>query len=291
MLYWDYSIEQQEELSMTVKCVALDLDGTTLNRTGQLSPENRSVIEAAIARGIHVVIASGRAYDTLPGKVLSIPGIEWAITSNGAAVYQVPEGVARCRHTMTPASVETIFRVAPQEGAAYEAFVDGVAYAGQRMIDDPVKFGCTPLGAEYVRASRTPVPDIVRFMRRHIHELDSIDLVVHTQEQRDRLWRILERESDELYITSSVYHLLELSSHRGGKANGLRWVLEEIGVAPEETVAFGNADNDIDMLNLAGLGVAVADATEGCLAAADRRAGASYENGVAEVLGDLLKNQ
>ena len=274
---------------MAVKCVALDLDGTTLDRTGQLSPANRAVIDAAIERGIHVVIASGRSYDTLPGKVLGIPGIEWAITSNGAAVYQVPEGTVRCRHTMTPSSVETIFRVAPRENAAYEAFVDGVAYAGQRMIDDPERFGCTPLGAKYVRATRRPVPDIIEFMRTHIHELDSIDLVVHTREQRDRLWRILAEESDELYITSSVYHLLELSSHRGGKANGLGWVLEQIGVRPEETVAFGNADNDIDMMNLAGVGVAVSDATESCRAAADRVTGPSYEDGVAEALRDMLQ--
>lgn len=100
---------------MGMKCVALDLDGTTLDRQGKLSPENRRVIESAIERGVHVVIASGRSYDTLPQKVLSIPGIEWAITCNGAAVYQVPEGAVRCRHTMTPASIETIFQVAARE--------------------------------------------------------------------------------------------------------------------------------------------------------------------------------
>lgn len=69
---------------MAIKCVALDLDGTTLDRQGKLSPANRQAIEAAIAQGVHVVIASGRSYDTLPKKVLSIPGIQWAITCNGA---------------------------------------------------------------------------------------------------------------------------------------------------------------------------------------------------------------
>ena len=273
---------------MVMKCVALDLDGTTLDRQGKLSPANRQAIEAAIAQGVHVVIASGRSYDTLPKKVLSIPGIEWAITCNGAAVYQVPEGQVRCRHTMTPASVETIFQVAAGERATYEAFIEGVAYADRRMLEDPVKYGCTPMGAKYVQATRKPVPDIVQFIRDHNQELDSIDLVLHTQEDRDRLWKILEQKSDELYITSSVYHLLELSNHRGGKANGLRWVLDQIGVTPEETVAFGNADNDIDLLNLAGVGIAVADATDSCRAAADRCTRASYEDGVAVALLELL---
>lgn len=273
---------------MGMKCVALDLDGTTLDRQGKLSPENRRVIESAIERGVHVVIASGRSYDTLPKKVLAIPGIEWAITCNGAAVYQVPEGAVRCRHTMTPASIETIFQVAARERATYEAFVEGVAYADQKMLDDPVKYGCTPMGAKYVQATRRPVPDIVQFIRDHNRELDSIDLVLHTQEDRDRIWKRLARESDELYITSSVYHLLELSSYRGGKANGLRWVLDQIGVSPQETVAFGNADNDIDMLRLAGVGVAVADATGSCRAAADRQTRASYEDGVAWALREIL---
>lgn len=273
---------------MGMKCVALDLDGTTLDRQGRLSPANRRAIETAIDRGIHVVIASGRSYDTLPKKVLSIPGIQWAITCNGAAVYQVPQGQVRCRHTMTPESVETIFQVAAGERATYEAFVEGVAYADQRMLDDPIQYGCTPMGAKYVQATRKPVPDIVQFIRDHNRELDSIDLVVHTQEDRDRLWRTLAQRSDELYITSSVYHLLELSSHRGGKANGLGWVLDQIGVRPEETAAFGNADNDIDMLRLAGMGIAVADATDSCQAAADRHTRASYEDGVAWAFQEVL---
>ena len=60
------------------------------------------------------------------------------------------------------------------------------------------------------------------------------------------------------------------------------------GLTPEETVAFVNADNDIDMIQMAGIGVAVADATESCRKAADRCTGASYESGVAQALRELL---
>lgn len=273
---------------MAWKCVALDLDGTTLDRQGKLSKENRSAIEAAIAQGIHVVIASGRAYGTLPHKVLSIPGIEWAITSNGAAVYQIPQGIAHCHHTIPPGSVELIFQAVDGERAALEAFVEGVAYADQKFLDDPIKYGCTPQGAEYVRATRKPVPDIVQFIWDHSHELDSIDMLVHTREDRDRLWERLAGQSEKLYITSSFYQLLELSSHRGGKANGLSWVLDRLGIPAEETAAFGNADNDIDMMRLAGLGIAVADATESCRNAADVCTKASYEDGVAWAFREVL---
>ena len=67
--------------------------------------------------------------------------------------------------------------------------------------------------------------------------------------------------SRSLHDALPIY-LLESSSHRGGKGNGLRWVLDRLGLEAEKAVAFGNADNDIDMMRLAGIGVAVADATE-----------------------------
>ena len=76
---------------MDIKCIALDLDRTTLNAQGKLSKANEEAIRKAIAKGIHVCIASGRAFDTLPQDVVSIPGIEYAITSNGAAVYRIQE--------------------------------------------------------------------------------------------------------------------------------------------------------------------------------------------------------
>ena len=77
---------------MSVKCIALDMDRTTLNAQGMLSEENRKAICFAIEKGVHVVIASGRAFSSLPGEVTGIPGIEYAITCNGAEVYEISTG-------------------------------------------------------------------------------------------------------------------------------------------------------------------------------------------------------
>lgn len=274
---------------MAIKCIALDLDGTTLNDHGKLSAENRSAIERAAARGIEIVIASGRAFETLPREVLEVPGIGWAITSNGAAVYRLPQGEAICRYTLPSGAVEEILARTADENISYEAFVSGVAYTDQNMYDDPMVFGCTAYGAKYVRATRKPVPDIRAFLLEHREELDSVELVVSSREERDRLWRMLEQALPGLYITSSFYHLLELSSPNSGKANALQWVLNQLHLSREEAVAFGNAENDIDMIQLAGVGIAVADATESCRKAADRCTDASYENGVAHALQELLE--
>ena len=78
-------------MGIKIECVALDLDRTTLNVRGELSAVNRRAIEQAVEAGIHVVIASGRAYSTLPKEVTEIEGIEYAVTSNGASVYRISD--------------------------------------------------------------------------------------------------------------------------------------------------------------------------------------------------------
>ena len=79
---------------MKIKCIALDLDRTTLDSQGHLSEINRRAIESAVAAGLHVVVASGRALDSLPAGITEIRGIQYAITSNGAAARkEMPETV------------------------------------------------------------------------------------------------------------------------------------------------------------------------------------------------------
>ena len=74
-----------------IKLIALDLDQTALRTDKSLSGRNRKALLSAIEAGIHVVIASGRSFGSLPSQVLEIPGIEYAVTSNGSAIYRLPE--------------------------------------------------------------------------------------------------------------------------------------------------------------------------------------------------------
>ena len=96
---------------MGIQCIALDLDRTTLNGEGKLSKENREAIQDAIRHGIEVVVASGRALCSLPKEILEIPGIRYAITSNGAAVYEIHSGKCLRQYKMTENSVKQIMEL------------------------------------------------------------------------------------------------------------------------------------------------------------------------------------
>lgn len=281
---------------MQIKFIALDLDRTTLDSQGRLSEINRRAIERAVAAGIHVVAASGRALSSLPAEIVDIPGVQYAITSNGAAVYDINENRCLRQFKMTPRSVEEILQhTQPEDGCkedmeiSYEAFIDGRAFAEQRYVEDPVRFGATPHAVAYIQSTRTPIKDMREFISEHKSELDCIDIVVKSENIKERLWKSLRKNIADVYITSSVRQLLEISHRDAGKESGAAFLLEYLGLKREELAAFGDGDNDAELLQYAGIGFAVANASSGCRSAADRIVASNDENGVAQGIGIILE--
>ncbi len=272
-----------------VRCIALDMDRTTLNKEGRLSENNRRALEQVIASGVHVIIASGRAFDTLPRDMVELPGVEYAITLNGAAMYHVPTGNCLKRYRISEKAVEAVMKATEKEPVSYEAFINGTAYAGKELLENPTAFGVTPQAADYVRSTRHGVDDIVRFIHENKHRLDSMDMIVCNEELQQKIWKQAAGATDEIYITSSIHNLVEVADRQAGKRTGLAFFTELLGLKREETAAFGDADNDIDMIRYAGYGIAMANASEACKQASDFVTGHHDEDGVAEGLKNILK--
>ena len=75
-----------------IRMVGLDLDGTVFNNNKEISTHTRSVLKEAIRQGCIVLPATGRPEIGLPGAFLEIPGVEYALTSNGARIIRIPSG-------------------------------------------------------------------------------------------------------------------------------------------------------------------------------------------------------
>ena len=254
---------------MSIKLVAIDLDRTTLNAEGKISEANRQAILDAIAGGVHVCIASGRAYDTLPKDVVAIPGIEYAVTGNGAAVYRLDTAERMQAFLMTPESVEAVIRLTENDPVTYEAFVDGVAYASKEYIDNPVEYDATSRAVAYVQATRTMVPDIKVFLLENKNQLDCMDIIVNNENLKQELMERIAKERDDVYQTSSIQQLLEVSYKDAGKKSGVKFLTEYLGLKQEEVACMGDGDNDIDMIQYAGVGIAMENATDNLKAHAD----------------------
>ena len=273
---------------MDIKCIALDLDRTTLNAQGRLSDGNRAALEFASSLGIHIIIASGRPLGSLPADVLSVSGVEYAITSNGAAVYHLPTKRRLAHYTLTEASVDKILYLTKSLPYELETFIDGCAYAGAEFLSSPTLFGAPATSVGYFQRTRTPVENMRTFIQEHPDLLESIDLILGNNADLPALRRLFEQELPDCYITSSVPHLLEISDQRCGKHTGVQIIAQTLQLSPTQIIAFGDGDNDVDMLQYVGCGVAMANASPACLAAADRIADHYDQDGVAKTIYELL---
>ncbi len=266
----------------------MDLDNTLLRTDKTISAESAAALEAAAEAGIHVVPASGRPYSSLPEQLRQIRGIRYAITSNGACVYDLTTGQRLMQSLLEPESVDRILDTFP-DWTIYEVLIDGVPYAAEEYVHDPLRYGCTPAGEQYVKSTRKPVKDICGFLKEHRDHIDAVDIVSADGDELRRMHEKLAERAPELYLTSSVPGLLEISNTKGGKCHGLEFLSSLLDIKPEEMMTFGDAMNDLDMIRYAGTGVAMENAVPELKEHADCIAPHHNEDGVAHVIRCLMK--
>lgn len=268
-----------------IRCAALDLDGTVLQKNGRLSLRTRHALEKAAEKNIEIVVVSGRSFATIPEEIRRFRQIRYIVTSNGAAVYK--NGIRIHGWTLEERSVENVLeltRLLYERGQiTYEIFVNGKAYGQTDYLSAPERFGLPEHSGAYVKSTRCQEHNIVRFALAHKKDLDSINLIVPNAEIYKKLKQKLECDN-MIYITSAASYRMEISHCDSGKIAGLNYVLKLLGILREQTIAFGDGDNDAAMLGWSGIGVAMANGTKMCKEAADIITVSCQEEGVARIL-------
>lgn len=141
---------------MTVKLIALDMDGTTLNNEGKISGRNRKTLEKAAAKGVNIVIATGRPRSALPKDVLEIGAIRYALTSNGARITDLAEGKTIYENCMSPLAAERSVELLRNYHYVIECFIDGVAYIDKWYYDEVKQSGESFRSVSYILNTRNP---------------------------------------------------------------------------------------------------------------------------------------
>ena len=236
-------------------CAAFDLDGTLLDAHSHLSGRTRAVMAEMARVGIPVIVASGRPFSTIPPEVLALDAVRYVITGNGVRIYDKLTGRDIYHCSLQPESLDEILHVAQYYPVGYELFIAGRAFANRAYLNDPTRFGVLGSSFHYLTSTRTPVDDLAAFVRTHTGEIDSLGLSIADQALKEQLWQRLEREVEGIYVTSSLDRLIEVADQHAGKGPALAVVLERLGLAPDGLAAFGDADNDLGMLQVVGLGV------------------------------------
>lgn len=273
--------------SNDIKLIALDLDGTVLTDSNTLSDRVKRSLEKAIQSGIEVVAASGRPYGSMPKNVLGIDGLNYSITSNGAAVH---DNSGRRIHSslISENDVISLLKITEEFDLIFEAFVDGLTYTDSRYTANPLKYGCSEAYVDYVKSSHGHIDNMREFIYNHRRELDSIEIVCTDAKKRAHIRQLVKDSTCEFYITSSSENFIEFMDKSATKGNAVDWLCKHLDVKQEHTCACGNADNDADMIEQAGFGAAVENASKLCLDCADIIVPSNNNDGVARLIEIIL---
>lgn len=281
-------------LETEIKMLAFDLDDTALDGNGQLAPETREAFIKAAEAGIEPVIASGRSFYSLPQELLEVPGIRYAICSNGANLFDTVNRKCLDSMCLEEYSIDQIVKIADdyKDTVYLDAFTEGVPHSDRRLLDTLLSNDkISEHRKAYLRRTRRPEEDIRGFIRDNKSHLDCMNYNVFDTRLFDELMSRLANEVQDIYFTSSIPELIEISYKDSGKAAGLRRMCDYLNIPIQNVAAFGNADNDAEMISVAGRGYAVANSSQVALDAADVVIGPCWENSVAEEIMRILEEK
>ena len=281
-------------LETEIKMLAFDLDDTALDGNGQLAPETREAFIKAAEAGIEPVIASGRSFYSLPQELLEVPGVRYAICSNGANLFDTVNRKCLDSMCLEEYSIDQIVKIADdyKDTVYLDAFTEGVPHSDRRLLDTLLSNDkISEHRKAYLRRTRRPEEDIRGFIRDNKSHLDCMNYNVFDTRLFDELMRRLANEVQDIYFTSSIPELIEISYKDSGKAAGLRRMCDYLNIPIQNVAAFGNADNDAEMISVAGRGYAVANSSQVALDAADVVIGPCWENSVAEEIMRILEEK
>ena len=273
-------------MKQDIKVIAMDLDGTALNHQKQLTERTRAAIQNAAKSGIQIVVATGRTFSSLAPEVLAMPEITCAITSNGAVVNRIPDGAVLLHNYPNPETVSEIAGMIQGEKIDTEVCTGGQAYIGQSYYDRVLE-GKTNRDVQYVKTTRHPVPDIYQFLLEHRVAIENINLNFKTLEEKQQ-WQQRFQKLPGVTPTSSFLFNVELGGATTSKAHALQALLDEWKMTSQQVMAFGDSENDLGMIQLAGIGVAMANGMEEVKQAADLLAESNEEDGVAKIIEQLI---
>ena len=258
-----------------VQAVAMDLDRTILPRSLELTDRLVAAVAAVRATGVRPIIATGRMFRSARPFALRLDLDTPLICYQGALIADARSGewlcTRRCRCRWPARCCGAL------DGQHVNVYVHDELYVEELNAD----------ALEYARHSKLE-PRVVGPLDEWLTEPTTKIVVVGEPARLDVLeTQLHDRFGQRLFIAKSLPHFLEVAEPEVSKGSGLRWVCRRLGIDPGRVISFGDGANDIELLQEAGLGVAVEDADPALLPHAAFTVPSVEEDGVAAFLEEL----
>ena len=271
-----------------IKLVAMDLDGTLFNRNGKITPNTIQELNRVAANGVHTVISTGRPFNGLPFEQIKDTTITYALTTNGASVYKIEGKECLYENGMDMDTIMPILDWILAREIHIDIYMDGRGFTPIRCRENLGRLDVPESLRRYMLATRTPVEDLVGYVGDCGQKIQKINLNFYPQPDgtflhRDETLQFLKANAS-IEVVCGGFNNFEISKAGVTKREGLEFLAHYLDTDLEHTMAMGDSENDLSMINAAGIGVAMGNASDDVKAVADYITTTNNEDGVGEAI-------
>jgi hypothetical protein len=260
-----------------IRLIVADLDGTLLNSDHIVSPFTEQAIREAIARGVRFTVATGKTFPSTPEIIRQFDIRLPVICGNGTQIF-APDGTPLDEQPIPREIALEALRLARTAGFA------PIVYVAMGLLA-----AAWDANVEELLDHHEPVPEIIpdldaalRNARKPYKLLlmnQDPDAVIAFQRDLERVF-----EGRAQVVSSGLKSVVEVMPLGVTKGTALRFILNRAGIALEETMTFGDNYNDVDLIRLAGIGVAMGHSPQAVRDSADYVTGTNDEDGVGHAI-------
>lgn len=264
-----------------IKLICIDVDGTLYNDDKNIPERNIEAIRKAYDKGIQIAITTGRMfnYGKLYGSLLGVPTL--TVASNGAFVKY---GETILNHQF----------IRNEDLPAVVAAVENSGlFAHFNAWNTLICKGDLGDGNGYVQANGLLSPEnqvemvvTENLLETLLETRNILKAIVFSKGDLAALTMLREafKDHETLQTVASSKYNLEIIPKNVNKAEGIKKLIQHLGIRPEEVMAIGDEENDLPMISFAGLGIAMGNATQSVKDAAEDITATNNEAGVAQAI-------
>lgn len=273
---------------MAYQLIAFDMDGTLLNSKKDVLPSSVAAIDEALAAGKDVAIASGRC----PKMVLMyrsvIPHVRYAICSAGAAIVDLFEAKTLETTEVPATALQKVMAASHGRDMLIETTCDGEFVVSRPEMERCERYSLGVYKSLYREQGTVldTAAEAEAFTLDPAHRIQKLNLHYTCDEDRDVAVASLAGEN--VNVVYCERHSVEITHASVTKGTGLLALAAQLGIPTEQTIAVGDADNDLPMLRAAGLAVAMGNANENARQAADVTVADNNHGGCVEAIHRFL---
>ncbi|NLN49238.1 MAG: HAD family phosphatase [Clostridiales bacterium] len=269
------------------KMIVTDMDYTLLNKEKTVSPRNKRALRGAMDKGVHIVVATGRIYVSAKFYARLLNIITPIIASNGAIIREGHTNKTIFKSILSTDVAIKMIQLCREKGLFCHLFSDNTVFT-EKIVNVSSRYSQWNENLEDEDKIGIKVVDELEEVVRNSKNEIVKAVVVDSNEDSLRYVRNSLNVTGLANISQSLKGNMEVMNKGISKGNAIKILCELYGIDRSNVIAIGDNENDISMIEYAGLGVAVGNAAESVKERADYITGDYLDDGVAQVIENFV---